>query len=216
VRLSLLARTVAVGLVLLALVKSTALMTDLPLGPLGRGIAGLLQEATAASPPKPRGGAAAPSAPQSPRAEQPAEAQPATAEAAPETALGAALRARREALDARERALAMRETVLAAAERRLTGRITELAALQASLEAHERATRERDEAHWRGIARLYETMRPREAAAVLNELDMPILVQVMDRMGERKAAPILSAMQPERVRLLTVELAQLRGSKTAP
>jgi flagellar motility protein MotE (MotC chaperone) len=139
--------------------------------------------------------------------------RPAAAQAPEFEALAAQLRGRREGLDHREENLATREAVVAAAERRLVQRIEELTALQTRAQQAEAEARERVETHWRGLARLYEIMRPREAAAVLNELDLSVLAQVVDRMGERKAAPILGAMQPERVRQLTIELARIRAAR---
>lgn len=121
------------------------------------------------------------------------------------------LRARRAELDAREQALAARELVLQAAERRLAGRAEEVAALQRKLEAGSRAMTEREEAGWRQLVKLYEGMRPRDAAAIFDELDMPVLVELVDRMREAKAAPVLGAMRPERARLLTAELARHRA-----
>jgi flagellar motility protein MotE (MotC chaperone) len=126
--------------------------------------------------------------------------------------IATALRARREALDERERALAFREQVIGAAERRLAGRVSELTAFQRTMEAQERAVQERDEAGWADLARLYEAMRPRDAANIFNRLEMPILVQVVYRMGARRAAPVLAAMDPERARQLTTELTRLRGA----
>ncbi|MBY0336623.1 MAG: hypothetical protein K2X11_08415, partial [Acetobacteraceae bacterium] len=127
--------------------------------------------------------------------------------------IAAALRARREAVEERERALAAREAVLAATERRLSQRVEELSEIQRRAEEAETEARNREDAHWRGLARLYEAMRPREAAAVFNELDMPVLVRIVDRMGERKAAPVLAAMTPERARLLTLELSRARAGR---
>ena len=150
------------------------------------------------------------------RAAQAPAAQPAQAEPIPgetETALAVQLRARREALEARERLLMTREAVLAATEQRLSSRVDELASLQTRLERSETAAVEREENHWRGLAKLYETMRPREAAAVFNDLDLPILVQIVDRMNDRRAAPVLGAMQPDRVRQLTAELARHRAQR---
>lgn len=121
------------------------------------------------------------------------------------------LRARRAELDAREQAIAARELVLQAAERRLAGRVEEMATLQQRLEASNRAKSEREEAGWRQLVKLYEGMRPRDAAAIFDELDMPVLVEVVDRMREAKAAPVLGAMRPERARLLTAELARHRA-----
>lgn len=59
--------------------------------------------------------------------------------------------------------------------------------------------------------RVYEAMRPRDAAAILDELEMPVLLQVIDRMREAKAAPILAAMRPDRARAVTSELSRLRS-----
>jgi flagellar motility protein MotE (MotC chaperone) len=121
------------------------------------------------------------------------------------------LRARRMELDSRDQALAAREMVLAAAERRLGQRIEELAALQRRLEAIDRGRGEREEAGWRQLVTLYERMRPRDAAAIFDDLEMSVLVQLVDRMREAKAAPVLGAMKPDRARLLTAELAGHRS-----
>jgi flagellar motility protein MotE (MotC chaperone) len=125
------------------------------------------------------------------------------------------LRARRTELDAREAALASRESVLAAAEARLAARVKELSDLQARLQALEARRAERDEANWRGLVKLYESMKPRDAATIFNDLDLPVLVPILDRMKEAKAAAILGAMQPERARLVTAELAQARARANA-
>lgn len=128
-----------------------------------------------------------------------------------ERALLVDLRRRRGEIEAHEAALAEREAVLAAAEKRLDARLDELTGLRRRLEAIEAARKERDEANWKGLVKLYETMKPRDAALIFNDLDLPVLLQVVDRMRETKAAPVLAAMLPERARQLTAELAQLRA-----
>ncbi|MBX9698036.1 MAG: hypothetical protein K2X74_01310, partial [Acetobacteraceae bacterium] len=118
-------------------------------------------------------------------------------------------------IDRREQAAAEREVLLAAAERRLNARIEDLAAAQARLAAAEQARGEREDAGWRQMVRLYEGMRPRDAAAIFDDLEMPVLVQILGRMGERKAAPVLGAMRPDRARLATAELARQRAMPAA-
>lgn len=184
------------------------------------GAAGVIAPARAADPPP----AAPRPVPPPVRAERPAatppSAQPASA-VAPEPAARAEralleqLRARRAEIEAREQAVAAQEVMLQAAERRLSRRIEELAALQQRLEGLDRARSEREEAGWRGLVRTYETMRPRDAAAIFNELEMPVLVEILDRMGERKAAPVIGSMRPEQARLVTAELARHRARRTA-
>jgi flagellar motility protein MotE (MotC chaperone) len=158
--------------------------------------------AQASSPAPP---AAAPMAAPLPASEEP------SAEQRAERALLEALRARRLELDQREQAMATRELVLAAAERRLSQRLEEMTALQQRLQAADQALGAREEAGWRQMVKLYEGMRPRDAAAIFDDLEMPVLVQLLDRMREAKAAPVLGAMKPDRARLLTAELARHRA-----
>lgn len=125
------------------------------------------------------------------------------------------LRARRTVLEGREQAMAAREAMQVAAERRLTERVAELTALQTRLEQLDQTRRERDDANWRGLVKTYEAMRPRDAATILNDLETPVLLQVLDRMKEAKAALILAAMLPDRARTATTGLAQLRSRSVA-
>lgn len=126
------------------------------------------------------------------------------------------LRARREQLDAREAALANRESMLAAAEKKLTAQIGELQALQQRLEALDASRTQQETAAWQGLVKVYEDMKPRDAAAIFNDLGMPVLLSVIDRMKETKAAAILAAMVPEKARDVTTQLALKRtGRATA-
>jgi flagellar motility protein MotE (MotC chaperone) len=126
------------------------------------------------------------------------------------------LRHRRDMLDARARAQEQRDAVMAAAEKKLAARVAELNALQAKLEALEAARQSHDSANWASLVRIYETMKPRDAATIFDALDMQVLLGVLDRMSERKAAPILAAMQPDRARLATQLLAELRTRSVTP
>ena len=124
------------------------------------------------------------------------------------------LRDRRRGLETRERLLTEREDVLKAAEQRLIARHGELAALQSKLEQLDHSRADRDEANWLGLVKMYEAMKPREAAAIFNDMDAPILLELIDRMKETKASAILATMQPDRARLATSQLAAKR-SRTA-
>jgi flagellar motility protein MotE (MotC chaperone) len=185
-----------------------------------RGAAPGVAPARAADPP-PAAPAPAPVSAARPSAPAPAPAPQALPLAAPDPAVAAEralleqLRVRRAEIEAREQAVVAQEVVLAATERRLARRVEELAALQQRLEALDRARAEREEAGWRGLVRTYEAMRPRDAAAIFNDLDMPVLVEILDRMGERRAAPVIGAMRAEQARAVTAELARHRARRTA-
>ncbi len=125
------------------------------------------------------------------------------------------LRTRRKEWEARDRTLTEREQVLTAAEQRIVARAGELATLQAKLEQLEKGRAERDDTNWAGLVKVYETMKPRDAAAIFNDMDMAVLLQIVDRMREAKTALIFAAMQPDRARLVTAQLAAKRSRTTA-
>jgi flagellar motility protein MotE (MotC chaperone) len=154
-------------------------------------------------------------APAAIRAAAEPSARPAPAISPAEQALLTDLRRRSRALDARARALDARDSLLAAAERRLDQRVAELKALQGKLEALDAARRQRSNDAWDGLVKLYQTMKPRQAATIFDKLSMPVLLAVVDRMDARHAAAILAAMQPERAREVTDRLAALRLGRDA-
>jgi len=175
---------------------------------------GLVAMASASAPSPSAAPAAAPAAAPglAPATARPGEATPEpNPEARAERAVLEALRGRRIEIEGREAALAAREMMIEAAERRLTGRLAELTTLQQRLESEAASRDERTEQGWRQMVRLYEGMRPRDAAAIFDDLDMPVLIQVVHRMREARAAPVLAAMRPERARLVTTELARHRS-----
>jgi len=190
------------GMLALLAVKLESLRHDAP--------PGLLVSQAVAQAPAP----AAPAAPAPPLAAVPPPTTtpaPPAADQLAERAVLEALRARRTDIEAREGAIAQREMLIAAAERRLADRLDELGSLRQRLEAESRQRDERTEQGWRQMVRLYEGMRPRDAASIFDELDMLVLIQVVDRMREARAAPVLAAMRPERARLVTTELARHRS-----
>ena len=69
---------------------------------------------------------------------------------------------------------------------------------------------QQEDAKIRSLVKIYENMKPADAARIFDELDLPIMLEVVDKMSERKAAPILANMNPLKAKELTVELADQR------
>jgi flagellar motility protein MotE (MotC chaperone) len=132
-----------------------------------------------------------------------------------EKALLQELRQRRQDLDARAEAVAARESVLAATEQKLQARVAELQALQKKLEGLDADQKQKAEAGWQGLVKMYETMKPAQAATIFNDLSMPVLLQILDRMKDAKAASVMAAMNPDKARDVTGELAQMRTGRDA-
>jgi len=114
---------------------------------------------------------------------------------------------RRRMLDDRERELDRRAALLTVAEQRIDEKMAELTTLRSQLESMMVELDEEQEAHLRRLVGIYENMRPNDAAAIFNGLDMGVLISVLQRMREQKSAPILAAMEPDRAREVTSELA---------
>ncbi|WP_055049391.1 MotE family protein [Devosia sp. A16] len=114
---------------------------------------------------------------------------------------------RRDALDAREKELEMRMALVEAAEKRLDERTATLKAIETKINAlvDERKSAEKEQ--FAGIVAMYETMKPKEAATIFNQLDLPVLMRVAQAMNPRKMAPILAKMDPLKAKSLTSGLA---------
>lgn len=117
---------------------------------------------------------------------------------------------RREELDALEKEIRMKGNVLEATEMRLEQKIEQIKALENTVKELLKEYDEKEDAKIRSLVKIYENMKPKDAARIFNELEMPILLLVVDRMSERKAAPILATMTPLKAKELTVELAEQR------
>ena len=149
---------------------------------------------------------------------RPAIPSRAEAGAAPSAEAGGAaldaLKLRRSQVEERERQLVQREATVTAADKQLAERVVELLALQAKLQALETNLKERDEANWSGLVKLYEGMRPREAATIFNALDKPVLLEILDRMKPVKAGLVIASMEAEKARQATADLASKRTRST--
>lgn len=125
------------------------------------------------------------------------------------------LRQRRKDLEARADAVTTRESVLVATELKLGARLVELQTLQRKLEGLYAAQKQKEESGWQGLVKMYETMKPKDAATIFNDLSMPVLLQVIDRMKDSKGSAVMAAMNPDKARDVTSELAQLRTGRDA-
>lgn len=62
------------------------------------------------------------------------------------------------------------------------------------------------------LVKIYEGMKPKEAAKIFDTLQTQILLGVANQMKENKLAAIVAEMNPEKARDLTVGLANKRGN----
>ena len=123
------------------------------------------------------------------------------------------LSVRREALDNRQKDLDLRENLVKAAEARIDKKIAEMKALQANIEGMLKQVDRQDEEKMKSLVKIYETMKPKDAANILSTLELPIQLGVLGRMKESKVAPILSAMDVTKAQAVTDAMAARRAAK---
>ena len=122
---------------------------------------------------------------------------------------------RREALEARDRDMDLRENLLAVAEKRVRESIAELKELEAKISAMLERQENSKERDVRSLVKIYENMKPKDAARIFDQLDLPVLLDVAQRMKEAKLAPVLAVMDSGRAQKVTVELASRRNLGSA-
>lgn len=117
----------------------------------------------------------------------------------------------------RERLLLERQILLETVEVRIEKKITELTNVRNDIQIQ--IDKMREEARLRysnkilRLVKVYETMKPKQAASVFNTVDMKVLVPVAEKMKEAKLSAILAVMSNERATKLTAALAVSDESK---
>ncbi len=130
-----------------------------------------------------------------------------------ERAILGRLQDRRKELDTRSRDLDMRESLLKAAEKRLDAKINELKELEARVKSLMGAREKNEEQRFKSIVSMYENMKSKDAARILERLDMRIQVAVTSEIKPAKMSEILAQMTPEAAERLTAELARRADGK---
>ncbi|MDP6175077.1 MAG: hypothetical protein QGF09_13005 [Rhodospirillales bacterium] len=117
---------------------------------------------------------------------------------------------RREILEARGQELDRREVMLSAAEKRINKKIEEMRGLEGSIKKLIKTHTGQQDDQMKSLVKIYENMKPKDAARIFEELDLPTLLKVAERMSERKLAPVMAQMAPAKAKEVTVELSKLR------
>ncbi|QCO14383.1 hypothetical protein D3869_03595 [Azospirillum brasilense] len=122
---------------------------------------------------------------------------------------------RRAEIERRTKELEQREALLTAAEKRIDQKVQEMEKVRTDIQKLMRQGDEKQTAQLESLVKIYETMKPKEAARIFEELDMPVLLGVVEKMKETKTAPILAAMDPLKAKELTSALIERRGVPAA-
>ncbi|GAA6150381.1 hypothetical protein NBRC116586_34440 [Pseudooceanicola nitratireducens] len=122
----------------------------------------------------------------------------------------------RKFLEEQKAALAQREAEIDLASEKLQleqARLEDLKSALDGLLAKVEAAKTDDV---RRLVALYSNMKPKDAAAIMNDLDIEVSVMVLGTMSERTAAPILAGLTPVRARAISkiiLERSKLPGDQ---
>lgn len=120
-----------------------------------------------------------------------------------------ALQERRQQLDARERDIITREGIIKTADDVVRARIESLKAVEANIQKLLGQVDEVEAARIGALVRVYEKMKPKDAAAVMEGLNDEVVIAIASRMKDGPLALILGKMNPVRARQITTQLAQI-------
>lgn len=115
---------------------------------------------------------------------------------------------RRAELDQRSEEMDRRELLLKATEQRVQEKIDQLQKMQAQLDAALGKVDEQEDQRLQSLVRIYEAMKPQEAATIFDKLEQPVLLQVLTRMKDKSVAAILPHLDGDKARSITMALAE--------
>jgi flagellar motility protein MotE (MotC chaperone) len=122
---------------------------------------------------------------------------------------------RDRAAAARARQLDLREQATKAAERRLAGSPSPAAPRPPAAAKEPPAEPEPSEAErLDDLAKIYQSMKPKAAAPIFEQLSLEVQVKVAGRMRERSMAQVMAAMSPKAAAALTMAIAKRQTSYT--
>jgi flagellar motility protein MotE (MotC chaperone) len=105
------------------------------------------------------------------------------------------------------RQVELRERLAEASERRIDAKLTELRNMQAQQTQQQSVKVQETNSQFASLVKLYEQMKPKDAARIFEKLDMPVQLAVATRMKEQRMAAIMASMSPDSARALTMEMA---------
>lgn len=115
---------------------------------------------------------------------------------------------RRDELDKREQQVVQHEALLKAAEGEVDRKIAELNKIKKELVDLLNKQQAVQDERVNSLVKIYENMKPKEAARIFDTLEMDVLLAVIGKMSERKSSPILASMDPEKARIVTIKLSE--------
>ncbi|MDX1917284.1 MAG: hypothetical protein SFT68_04800 [Rickettsiaceae bacterium] len=122
------------------------------------------------------------------------------------------LSTRRDALDKFQKELNTKETLLKTTADKIEAKTKELSALEEKINNLMSQLQEKSNMRIKSLAKIYENMKPIEAATIFDTLEMPLLLELIRNMKEQKVASIIAQMNPQKAKEVSLEFAKISDS----
>ena len=117
---------------------------------------------------------------------------------------------RRKEIESREKEVILKEASLSVIEERIQEKIAKITKLQTAVNKVLRAYEEKEREKQNDLVKIYENMKPVDAARIFEQLHMTVLLTVVENMKKTKLALIMAQMTPQRAKDITIELTNRR------
>jgi flagellar motility protein MotE (MotC chaperone) len=115
---------------------------------------------------------------------------------------------RRDEIEQHAKSIDLRENVLKATEQNIEKKLAEMRDLKKSIEDLLLQYDAKEQEKIKSLVKIYQNMKPKDAARIFEELEMDVLLPVVSKMDEKKISPILAAMNPKKAQEVTVQLSE--------
>ena len=120
------------------------------------------------------------------------------------------LKQRREELEEREQELMFKDNTIQLTKAQIDERLKNLQLLKDELKVIIKQYNNKEAEKNAKLVKIYENMKPKEAARIFEEMQLNVLLEVVDKMHETRLAPILASMEPFKAKEITVALVNRR------
>ena len=117
---------------------------------------------------------------------------------------------RRKELEDWSKSIAMKENILNATEKKINHKMDELKELKQEISRLLEEYNEKENKKIIRLVKIYENMKPQNAAQVFESMDIQILVEIAGKMKEANLAKIMDKMNVEKAKVITEKLAMQR------
>ena len=115
---------------------------------------------------------------------------------------------RRDEIDQREATIKTREQVLSTMEDKIAKKLEDLKKLKGDIQSLVKSHDDAEKAKLTNLVKIYESMKPKEAAPIMAQLPLGVLLDVLTQMKPSKVSAIMANMDPAVASAITTELAR--------